>query len=80
MRRADDQAIGPEGGQPHAHLTAADARVHDLAQSLIVEAGVRESGDAEVRLVQRGAPGPDPVCIITFGAGSRGRRQAGGEE
>ena len=38
---ADDEAIGAEGGQPHAHLTASDARVHDLAQSLIVEAGVR---------------------------------------
>jgi hypothetical protein len=35
--------------------------VHDLAQSLIVEAGVGQSRNAEVRLMQCVPPSPDPV-------------------
>ena len=50
--------------------------MHDLAESLIVEARVVQSGNAEVRLVQCVAPGPDPlfplaiVMPITRDAGS----------
>ena len=40
MRRTDGQRIGPEGGQIHPHLIAADTGVHDLTQSLVVEAGI----------------------------------------
>ena len=68
MRRADNQAIGFERGQPHTHLTAAYARVNDLAQSLIVEASVRQARNAEVWLVQRGTPGRHPfVTSLAIG-------------
>ena len=40
--------------------------MHDLAESLIVEARVVQSGDAEVRLVQCVAPGPDPLFPVAI--------------
>ena len=36
-----------------------------------------QPGDAEVRLVQGGAPGPDPVFVAHPREGSRVRREAG---
>jgi hypothetical protein len=48
-----------------------------LAKRLIVEAGVRQSRDTEVRLVQCVAPGPDPVFVSIAFAGFGGRREAG---
>jgi hypothetical protein len=40
--------------------------VHDLAERLMDEARVVQSGDAEVRLVQCVAPGPDPLFFVAI--------------
>jgi len=71
VRRTYYHGIGAEGRKPDTHLVASDARVHDLAQSLIVEAGVRQSRDSKVRRVQSGAPCPDPVFVATLPETSR---------
>ena len=51
--------------------------MHDLAESLIVEAGIGQSRDAEVRLVQCVAPSPDPVFVPIAFVGCGGFRDAG---
>ena len=51
--------------------------MHDLAESLIVEARVGQSRDAEVRLVQCVAPSPDPVFVPIAFVGFGGLREAG---
>src|SRR5215831_17682497 len=61
MRRSNHQGTRAECRQPHTYPRASDADVHDLTQSLIVETWIRQSRDAEVRLMQCVAPGPDPV-------------------
>src|ERR1043165_4462256 len=63
MRSSNDYAARAESGQPHAQPRASDTDVHDLAERLIVETRIGQSRGAEIRLVQRVAPSPDPVFI-----------------
>jgi hypothetical protein len=51
--------------------------VYDLAESLIVEAGIGQARHAEVRLVQCVAPSPDPVFVPIALVGFGGFRDAG---
>jgi hypothetical protein len=48
----------------------------DLAQSLVLKAGVAPQND-EVRRMQRGAPGPDPVFVAFSPESSRGHPEPG---
>jgi hypothetical protein len=58
----------------------ADTRVHDLAQSSILESRVRQPGDEEIRRVQGSAPSPYPRFVAIARKGSWAGRDTGGGE
>jgi len=78
MRSAYYQGISTEGRKPDAHFVTSDARMHNLAESLIVEPSVRKPRDAKVGSVNGGAPRRDPVLVAitleTRSASCYGRR------
>jgi hypothetical protein len=63
MCRTYYQGIGAEDRKPDAHFVTADARMNDLAESLIIKAGVRKPWHAKVGSMNGGAPSRDPVLV-----------------
>src|SRR5687767_14982038 len=63
VRRTNIEPAGAKRRQPHPHAIAANAGVHNLAQSLVVEASVRQLRGAGAWLDECRAPGSDPTIV-----------------